>query len=182
MVYAPTRLRSFVRTTAVLDELGLTIVDARIVPISSEQRLDTYCILERDGSPIEGRNRLDEIKQRVDAALHNADSQAIRVTRRAPRQVRMFSTPTRVSLSRDAESERTVIELVAGDRPGLLYRVGQALEQQNVLLQNAKIMTIGERAEDVFFVTTADGQPLDDALSERLQKTLEQMLAESPTS
>src|SRR5690606_38985731 len=51
MVYAPKELHSFMRSTAVLDELGLTIVDARIVPISETQNLDTYRILESDGSP-----------------------------------------------------------------------------------------------------------------------------------
>ena len=60
MIYAPKRMRSFVRITAALDELGLTIVDARIVPMSGRQTLDTYCVLESDGSRIEESRRLQE--------------------------------------------------------------------------------------------------------------------------
>ena len=48
-VYSPEETRSFVRATAVLDELGLTIVDARIVPLAKSS-LDTYRVLESDGS------------------------------------------------------------------------------------------------------------------------------------
>ena len=179
VVYSPEDTRSFVRATAILDELGLTIVDARLIPLTKTQSLDTYCVLESDGSPILERRRLDEIRHCLFKALTSRDAQSLKVTRRAPRQVRMFSTPVQISLSKDPENQRTVIELVAGDRPGLLLQVAKILEQQEVALQNAKIATIGERAEDVFFVTTADQRPLDDVQSERLGKALREGLSEN---
>jgi [protein-PII] uridylyltransferase len=90
----------------------------------------------------------------------------------------MFSTPVQVAISQDPLNRRTVIELVAGDRPGLLYQVAKVFAQERVALQNAKIATVGERAEDVFFVTTADHQPLDDATCERLGKAMRESLAD----
>ena len=177
-IYAPQETRPFMRSTAVLDELGLTIVDARIVPLAAGQRLDTYCVLESDGSPIADRRRLDEIRSRLLKALTTGSEQTLKVTRRAPRQVRMFSTPVQVAISQDALNRRTVIELVAGDRPGLLFQVAKVFDQERVALQNAKVATVGERAEDVFFVTTMDRQPLDDAQSERLGNALRENLAD----
>ncbi|HVS23531.1 MAG TPA: [protein-PII] uridylyltransferase [Gammaproteobacteria bacterium] len=177
-VYSPQETRSFMRATAVLDELGLTIVDARIVPLSASQHLDTYCVLESDGSPIADRRRLDEIRGRLLKALAAGKEQTLKVTRRAPRQVRMFSTPVQVATSQDPLNRRTVVELVAGDRPGLLFQVAKVFDQERVALQNAKIATVGERAEDVFFVTTIDHQPLDDAACERLGKALRESLAD----
>jgi [protein-PII] uridylyltransferase len=177
-MHAPQETRPFMRSTAVLDELGLTIVDARIVPLAAGQRLDTYCVLESDGSPIAGLRRLDEIRSRLLKALTTGSERTLKVTRRAPRQVRMFSTPIQVAISQDALNRRTVIELVAGDRPGLLFQVAKAFDQERVALQNAKVATVGERAEDVFFVTTMDRQPLDDAQSERLGNALREHLAD----
>jgi [protein-PII] uridylyltransferase len=177
-VYSPEGTRSFMRATAVLDELGLTIVDARIVPLAKSS-LDTYWVLESDGSPISERRRLDEIKHRLTKALADVNGQALKVTRRAPRQVRMFSTPVQVTISRDGKNARTIVELVAGDRPGLLFQVAKIFDQERVALQNAKILTVGERAEDVFFVTNAERQPLDDASSERLGNALREGLADS---
>jgi [protein-PII] uridylyltransferase len=179
-VYSPEERRSFVRATAVLDELGLTIVDARIVPLPKSS-LDTYCVLESDGSTISERRRLDEIKQRLLKALTTGDQHALKVTRRAPRQVRMFSTPVQVAISLDGANARTIVEIVVGDRPGLLFQIAKIFDQQSVALQNAKIMTVGERAEDVFFVTNLSRKPLDDASSERLGKALREGLADSPT-
>jgi [protein-PII] uridylyltransferase len=179
-VYSPEETRSFVRATAVLDELGLTIVDARIVPLPKSS-LDTYCVLESDGSTISERRRLDEIKQRLLKALTTGDQHALKVTRRAPRQVRMFSTPVQVTISQDGANARTIVEIVVGDRPGLLFQIAKIFDQQSVALQNAKIMTVGERAEDVFFVTNLSRKPLDDASSERLGKALREGLADAPT-
>ncbi|HET7130781.1 MAG TPA: [protein-PII] uridylyltransferase [Gammaproteobacteria bacterium] len=177
-VYSPEETRSFVMATAVLDELGLTIVDARIVPLVA-QSLDTYAVLESDGSPIVDRRRLEEIKYRLLKALTSGSGDTLKVTRRAPRQVRMFSTPVQIAISRDPQNPRSIIELVAGDRPGLLFQVAKVFDQERVALQNAKILTIGERAEDVFFVTTTEHKPLDDAQSERLDKALREALADA---
>jgi [protein-PII] uridylyltransferase len=178
MVYAPKEIRSFPRTTAVLDELGLNIVDARIVPLTEAQNLDTYCVLESDGSPIEEPRRLYEIRHRLSKALTSEDPHSLKVTRRAPRQVRMFSTPVQITTSRDPSNQRTVLELVAGDRPGLLVQVAKIFEQHGVALQNAKIATIGERAEDVFFITTADNRPLEESSCASLAAALEASLSD----
>ena len=181
MVFAPQELRSFVQTTATLDELGLTIVDARIVTMRDKKTLNTYFILETDGSPISGNRRLEEIHARVLRSLTKTDTRVIRVTRRAPRQVRMFSTPVRISVSHDPTNRRTVLELVCGDRPGLLAHIGKLFVEQNVQLQNAKIATLGERAEDVFFVTADNNQPLNEAAAQHLVNSLETTLAEPET-
>ena len=64
------------------------------------------------------------------------------------------------------------MELVAADRPGLLSRVGKAFIRQRVNIQDAKIMTIGERAEDVFYVTDEADLPLSEDAQQRLREDL----------
>jgi [protein-PII] uridylyltransferase len=65
-----------------------------------------------------------------------------------------------------------VLELVAGDRPGLLCDIGKVLMEERVDLLAAKIMTVGERAEDVFYLASLQGQPLDEQAAARLQQKL----------
>ena len=100
------------------------------------------------------------------------EEQPLTVTRRAPRQVRMFSTPTQVNFSVDNKNGRTILELVAADRPGLLSEVGKVFRAERVALNGAKIMTVGERAEDVFYITGADGGLLEEATCTRVQEGL----------
>ena len=163
----------FGRMTAVLSQLGLTILDAGIVPLGEEASLDTYAVLEDTGAPIDDPERLAEIERVLVREINRKNASPIAVTRRAPRQVRMFTTPTIITFSDDVRNGRTVLEITAGDRPGLLSQIGQALKACGLRLQNAKITTVGERAEDVFFITDAAHHPLDDPTArEKLRDAL----------
>jgi [protein-PII] uridylyltransferase len=170
------RRHSFARTTAALDQMGLNIVDARIVPTSDGQSLDTYLVLEDTGQAIADADRLVEIERSLRRTLSEPESAPTTVTRRAPRQVRMFTTPTQVAFSEDSRNQRTILEIAAGDRPGLLSEIAKVLWQEGVDLHGAKIVTVGERAEDVFYVTDESGRPLGEPLQARLGEALARAL------
>ncbi len=157
LTYTPRRLRSFARTTAVLDQMGINVVDARLISSANGFSLETYVVLEDNGAVITDPARIQEIKRGLWRALNSTEDLPMTVTRRAPRQVRMFSTPTQVNFSIDGRSERTILELIAADRPGLLSEIGKVFRAERVAINGAKIMTVGERAEDVFYITGADG-------------------------
>ena len=179
LIYAPHRRHSFARATAVLDQLGLNIVDARITPVGNGYSLDTYHVLEEDGVMINDTERLTEIERALWSSLQRPEEAPLAVLRRAPRQLRVFKTPTRIAISVDERNARSVLELVAGDRPGLLCDVGKVLWEERVDLDAAKIGTMGERAEDVFYITDRARRPLDEAAAERLRVRLMNTL--SPT-
>jgi [protein-PII] uridylyltransferase len=180
LVLAPGDGGGFVRAAAALDALGLTVFDARITALADGARLETYVVLEDDGSPLEDAGRLDQVHNRVARELAAADRGRARSARlpprHPPRQVRLFQTPTRVVFG-DAREGRTVLELVAGDRPGLLSEVGQVFEEFGLRVHAARITTVGERAEDTFYLT---GAPLADAGERRrLAEAIERRLAQT---
>jgi [protein-PII] uridylyltransferase len=172
LTYTPHNQHSFAHTTALLDQMGLNIVDARIVPTADGYSVDTYHVLEDDGREFTDARRIRELESKLLNTLSNPDDEALKVTRRAPRQVRMFSTATQINFSEDEVNRRTSLELIAGDRPGLLCEVGKILMSEHVAIHNAKIMTVGERAEDVFFVTDEKGQLLGEAARKQLEEKL----------
>ena len=172
LTYAPRRLYSFARTTAVLDQLGLNVVDARLILSANGFSLETYVVLEDSGALITDPERIRDIERALWRSLRDPQDAAVTVTRRAPRQVRMFSTPTQVNFSLDERNGRTILELVAADRPGLLSDVGKVFKAEGIAIDGARIMTVGERAEDVFYINDADGRPLAAATSERVREAL----------
>jgi [protein-PII] uridylyltransferase len=176
LIFARPRRHGFARTTAVLDQLGLNIVDARITPTGDGFSLDLYHLLEEDGAPITDADRQHEIEAALWRSLQGAADAPLIVSRRAPRQARMFNTPTQISLSVDERNRRSVLELTAGDRPGLLCDIGKVLMEERIELHAAKIMTVGERAEDVFYLTDLDNRPLSPAAAEALRGHLVQGL------
>jgi [protein-PII] uridylyltransferase len=177
MTYTPHGRHSFARTTALLDQLGLNIVDAQITPTADGFTLDLYHVLEDTGAEIAEMPRIRDIEQQLAHALSKPDDATITVTRRAPRQVRMFSTPTQITFSDDPLNQRTIVELIAGDRPGLLSQIAKVFLSERIELHASKIVTVGERAEDVFWVTDAAGRPLStearDQLARKFIETLD---------
>jgi [protein-PII] uridylyltransferase len=172
LVFGRPRRHGFARATAVLDQLGLTIVDARITPTGDGFSLDFYHVLEDDGAPITDEDRQQEIERALWRSVQRPEDSPFAVSRRAPRQARMFNTPTQIAMSVDERNHRSVLELIAGDRPGLLCDIGKVLMEERIEIHAAKVMTVGERAEDVFYVTDFDNHPLTEADAQRLKTRL----------
>ncbi len=59
-----------------------------------------------------------------------------------------------------ASRHATVIEVRAQDAPGLLHRIGHALETAGVRVRSAHVSTLGSNAVDAFYVTDAKGAAL----------------------
>ena len=176
LTYTPRRLRSFARTTGVLDQMGLNVVDARLITSANGFSLETYVVLEDNGAVIADAQRIREIERGLWRVLQQREDSPPAVMRRAPRQVRMFWTPTQVNFSVDTRNERTILELIAADRPGLLSEVGKVFRAERIAINGAKIMTVGERAEDVFYITREDGGLLKEESCQRVQEALMQAL------
>jgi [protein-PII] uridylyltransferase len=174
--YTPRGKGTFAHATAMLDELGMTIVDARIVPIAKNFSLHTYIFMELDQRTVIDDARLNKIRRTLTRILTTDETHAVKVTRRAPRQVRMFSTKTVINFDHDISNKRTVMELAAGDRPGLLSTVGQAFIEFRIKIETAKILTIGERAEDVFYIVAENNKLLSDQLCDQLRERLVERL------
>ncbi|MNZ36002.1 Bifunctional uridylyltransferase/uridylyl-removing enzyme [compost metagenome] len=161
-----------------MDQLNLNIHDARIITSSSQFTLDTYIVLDNDGGSI-GDNpvRVKQIRDGLTDALRNPDDYPTIIQRRVPRQLKHFTFAPQVTIHNDAQRPVTILELSAPDRPGLLARIGKIFLEFDLSLQNAKIATLGERVEDVFFITDADNQPLSDPqLCSRLQDAIVEQL------
>lgn len=180
-IYAPDQHDFFAVTVAAMSQLNLNIHDARIITSTSQFTLDTYIVLDTAGGSI-GNDpaRIQEIREGLIDALKNPDEYPAIIQRRVPRQLKHFAFPPEVTISNDAQRPVTVLEVIAPDRPGLLARIGRIFLDFDLSLQNAKIATLGERVEDVFFITDADNQPLSDPeLCQRLQAAIVSQLSEA---
>ncbi len=176
VLFTPQSKRTFAHVTAVLDELGMTIMDARIVPLDNDRSIDTYVFMESDKRIDIDEDRINKIRRSLTRILSADDESVAKVTRVLTRQARMFTTPTRVDFGAVGTSDQSVFELTTADRPGLLSTVGQVFIEQGINIMSAKIMTIGERAEDVFYISDLAGRALSDAALDALADSLRSKL------
>jgi len=173
VLYTPRENRTFAHATAVLDELGFTIIDARIVPLDHSRSIVTLVFMELDQRVDSDERRIAKVRRALTRILTAPSDKMVSVTRTLPRQARMFTTKTTVDFSQSTANDQTVLELRAADRPGLLSGIGQVFIEQGIDIEAAKIVTIGERAEDVFYVCLeSGGGPLDDKQQQQLGEAL----------
>ena len=171
VIYTPRAKRTFAHATAVLDELGMTIMDARIVPLEKGYSIDSFVFMELDDRVELDDSRLNRIRRALTTVLTDDDDD-LTVTRTLHRQARMFTTRTTAEFGTSTAGDSTVLEIVAADRPGLLSDIGRVFIEQGVDIKAAKIMTIGERAEDVFYISDESGSALNASMQDELREAL----------
>ena len=161
-VYMENRDNIFATTTRILDQFGLTIVDARVIASTHGYTLDTYIVLDKSGEAIKDKSNKQEIVRKLDEALSNLGDHLQNITRPLTRKQKVFPIQTHVQFSQDEVNQRTIMEVIASDRPGFLSCVGTALSVSDVRLHGAKIATYGSRVEDIFFITDKNDIPITD--------------------
>ena len=158
-VHSPDRDGLFAAILATLDRMGFAIHQARVLVGPQGAVFDTFEVLPADAYAT--RDPAD-IEHGLGQALARP-LEGVRTSRRAvPRQLKHFRFAPRIEFGITPDGRRTILGLVAPDRPGLLSDVAQVLRQQGLRVHDARIATFGERAEDVFQITDEHDQPLTD--------------------
>ncbi|QIB43311.1 [protein-PII] uridylyltransferase [Streptomyces aureoverticillatus] len=93
-----------------------------------------------------------------------------------PRRRGTVAPPPRVTVASAGSRRATVIEVRAQDAPGLLHRIGRALEAAGVRVRSAHVSTLGANAVDAFYVTGADGAPLSGERAAGVARGVEEAL------
>ncbi len=161
-VYCKDRSDLFTRICGYFDHKNFSILDAKIHTSAHGYALDTFLVT----APMFAGNYRDIItliEHELAAFVASATPLAAPVKARLSRQSRTFPIVPTVDLRPDEHSQYYLLSICANDRNGLLYAVASVLARYRINLHTAKIMTLGERAEDVFLV---DGEALNHARSQ----------------
>lgn len=158
IVYGKMKKNMFAQIASVLDSRNVSIHDAQIMRTHDGYVFDSFIILEQNGDRIESLSRLNSLKKAVETQL-TKPGQDHSNKRKMSRQMKQLDVPTKVRFY-PGHSNVTLVELEALDAPGLLAKIGELFVELEFNLHMAKISTIGERAEDLFIVSSKDNTQL----------------------
>ncbi|WP_413284976.1 bifunctional uridylyltransferase/uridylyl-removing protein GlnD [Vibrio sp. MA40-2] len=175
-IYCKDQPALFANVVAEIDRRNLNVHDAQIMSSKDGFVLDTFMVLDQNGDPIQEEFHSTIIDSIVEP-LNDTTQKKLRV-RRAPAQLKHFHVKTRVDFIPTKTGKKTLMEFVALDIPGLLATVGESFSELNINLHGAKIATIGERAEDLFFITSSNGQSLTEPEQDILRETIVKNVSE----
>jgi [protein-PII] uridylyltransferase len=171
LVYTRDEMDLFARICGYFDSKNLSILDAKIHTTSHGYALDSF-LIQHDSQHEFYRETLSLLEAELQDRLVKRLPLEPPVFGRMSRQSRHFPVRPSVDLKPDEKGNQYLLTVSATDRTGLLYSITRLLAQYKVSVQTAKIMTLGERAEDTFLLY---GQSLN---SGKLQIQLEAELLE----
>jgi len=153
----------FANLSTACERLNLNIQDARMYPMADNQCLITFMVLEVGGTPLTlNKQQLDEMQQRLLKYIGARQALPGNSSSTPNRKQRHFSRHTVTTLNNPEDKPYSILEVLSSDRPGLLAAIAHIFVEMDIRLHNAKITTLGENVEDVFFITDSADQPLRD--------------------
>jgi [protein-PII] uridylyltransferase len=154
LVHAADQPDLFGRICGYFDRAGLSVLDAQIHTTPDGWALDSFMVRDPAGDS-NYRDILALVETGLREALLSDNPPDTPVRSRISRRSRIFPVSPEVLVKPDDRGRHHLLTISANDRTGLLFRIAQVLSQHRISLHSARIMTLGERVEDVLVVDGA---------------------------
>jgi [protein-PII] uridylyltransferase len=172
MVYTADRNDLFATICIFFERMGYNIVEAKIHTTNHGYALDSFLVLDESDKTVRYRDLLSYIEYELTQKLAGEAPTVLPAQGRISRQLKHFPIQPTINLSFEPASNRHLLAIVAGDRPGLLSYIAHVLLKHDIQLHTAKVNTLGDRAEDSFMISARAGGQLDMDTVHRLQDEL----------
>ena len=155
MIYVRDQKDLFARICSFFERISYSIVEAKIYTTRHGYALDSFQILDPNNKAPQYRDLIGYIEYELKQRLANQTPLEPPMQGRLSRQLKHFPLTPEISIVADERGQYKVMNIIAGDRPGLLSRIARCLVDYQINLYTAKINTLGDRAEDVFLISGA---------------------------
>ncbi len=175
MVYVADKSKLFAKACQFFTDHRLNIVDARIYTTDEQFALDTFVVQNHKLSEEELAEMVQSLPQKL---LQFLDTNPIPIlpplTAHTSRRLRHFPIMPQVTLYPQERAHFYCLDIVTGDWSGLLGQIAWILAEHNIRLYHAKIITLGERVEDSFLISSPklDNASFQLAFKEQLYQIL----------
>jgi [protein-PII] uridylyltransferase len=176
MIYTKDQNDIFARICNFFDRMGYNIVEAKIYTTQHAYALDSFIILDQSGKSVSYSGLLKFIETELTGKLDENVALESPLKGRISRQVKHMPIQTQITITEEPENNNHKLDIIASDRPGLLATIAQQFLMHDIELHNAKINTLGNRAEDTFLISAKNGQKLD---ANQIKSLSQSLLTES---
>ena len=147
---------------------GYNILGAHIFSMPDGKVLDVFYVEPPQYPVVSSDKRMLNVQKKWDLLAQGtatADSLILERLRQYPlKRLRtvMDKADVHVSIDNGSSLCLTIVEIKIADNFGLLHRIVQCLNKNNVNISSARLSTRVDQAVDVFYVTDADGGKIED--------------------
>ncbi len=152
LVYTQDQPDLFARICGYFDQGGFSILDARVHTTNTGYALDTFQVVTSVDMDEHYRELTGMLENGLSLAVAKAGPLPAPSRGRVSRRVKSFPIAPRITLRPDEKGQLWLLNISASDRIGLLYCVARVLAKHRIVVQLAKVATLGERVEDTFLI------------------------------
>jgi [protein-PII] uridylyltransferase len=167
----------FEKVVGTISSWGMNILKADACANRNGIVLDSLRFSDRFQTLDHNPSEMGRLKQQLIAAISGELDVAALMKRKFQPEKRppKVSVDTRIHMDNECSSHSTVVEIVALDRPGLLYDISSTFAEHRFNIEVGLIDTEGGTATDVFYVTQ-EGVKLSSDRQHELQLELQNRL------
>ena len=168
----------FASIAGTLSSFGMNILKAEAFSNRQALVLDTFTFVDPARTLDLNPTEIDRLRTNLERVLGGKSDvrELLRNRPKPPLPSRKARIPARVSFDSEASGTATLVQIVAEDRPGLLYDLASAISSSGGNIEVVLIDTQAHKAIDVFYVT-AGGKKLALEKQQALGAALDAALA-----
>jgi len=155
LIYVKDQKDLFARVCGYFDSRNLSILDARIHTTRHGYALDTFLVTDHGREP-RYRELLAQIEFELTEWIAGQRELPPPTKGRMSRLSRHFPVLPSVQLQPDERGAHHLLAVTGTDRLGMLYSIARVLARHGLNVHTAKVLTLGERVEDVFLISGAE--------------------------
>ena len=170
---APDRPGLFSRVAGVLSIHGLDVLGAQAHSDEQGMAANEFRVLPPRNGVIDWTSVAADLERAIagQLAIEARLAERARTYRRRRPLAAGPARPT-VRIDNEASSNATVVEVVARDRIGLLYRITKAIADLGLDIRHARVQTLGPDVVDSFYVRAGEGKVTDPYHLAELERAL----------
>ncbi len=172
MIYTKNQDDLFARICNFFDRMAYNIVQAKIYTTNHGYALNNFIVLDQSGKSVSYSGLLKFIELELSQKIAAHQPLEAPLQGRISRQVKYMSITSQVKAIKELQGNNLTLEIIASDRPGLLAYVANVFLQHEIELHNAKINTLGNRAEDSFLISAKHNSSMSASKLDQLIQSL----------
>ena len=172
MIYTRAHQELFARICNFFDRIGYSIGQAKIYTTNHDYALNTFLVLDESTTEISYTGLIKHIEEHLRDKILTTSPIEDPIQGRLNRQVKHMPITTQVMFDAIPDCSYQMLDIIAGDQPGLLASIAFVLIEHHIKVHNAKINTLGNRAEDTFLISDNENNALSSAKLKALKTAL----------
>ena len=177
LIYQKNTMHIFNKTCHFFDEIGYSIAAAKIFTTQHNYALNLFDLLDANPKSVSYEGLFKFIEKELVGRLETSkETKPTKLSERS-RQATHHAFDTKISIARVDESPIYQLDIITDDRNGLLSLISDQLSKENISINQAKINTLGSRAEDTFLVAYKNNLKMNQNKIDNLVEKLKAVIA-----